>query len=173
MSIVNNAINATAIALFATEYTIKTMYHFLVPSYGVPEKSPMGFDIIDRMPLEAAEFSNQYDDQFQCGIVKYTPTLTNETQYKVFVSKKFGKFNRFLIKMAILHEEGHYLDGSITNVRSDESELSADMNAIRNGNRIEKLAFGGFLLYSSLLSIGNESSLNENTLRLEQLWSNL
>lgn len=105
--------------------------------------------------------------------MKYTPMFTTETLYKVFVSKKFGKFNRFLIKMAILHEEGHYLDGSMTSVRSTESELSADMNAIRQGNRIEKLAFGGFLSYSLLLSIGSKSATNENTLRLKQLWSNL
>ena len=173
MSIINNAINATAIALFATEYTVKTMYHFLIPSYGVPEKSPMGFEIIERLPLEVAGFSSEYDDQFQCGMVKYTPMFTTETQYKVFVSKKFGKFNRFLIKMAILHEEGHYLDGSMTSVRSTESELSADMNAIRNGNRIEKLAFGGFLVYSLVLSTGSRGAINENTLRLKQLWSNL
>lgn len=89
MSIVNNTINATAIVLFATEYTIKTMYPFLTPSYGVPEKSPMGFEIIERLPLEVAGFSSQYDNQFQCGMVKYTSMFTKETQYKVFVSKKF------------------------------------------------------------------------------------
>ena len=61
----------------------------------------------------------------------------------------------------------------MTSVRSDESELSADTNAIREGNRIEKLAFGGFIVYSLLLSIGSKSSINENTLRLKQLWSNL
>lgn len=173
MSITTKAINATAIILFAGEYLAKTMYPFLAPSYGVPKKSPMGFEIIDRLPLEVAGFSNQYDNQFQCGMVKYTPMFTREVQYKVFVSKKFGKFNRFLIKMAILHEEGHYLDASMTNVRSNESELSADMNAIRNGNRVEKLAFGGFLMYSLVLSIGSKSAINENILRLKQLWSNL
>ena len=173
MSIINKAINATAIASFATEYTVKTMYHFIFPSYGVPEKSPMGFEIVDRLPLEVAGFSSQYDNQFQCGMIRYTPMFTKDVKYKVFVSNKFGKFNRFLIKMAILHEEGHYLDGSITNKRTNEAELSADMNAIRNGNRIEKLAFGGFITYSLLLSIGDKSSFNENILRLKQLWSNL